>query len=158
VGMGPSTGLGLGPNPIVQGRLFVAVQYAMASFELGAEASLPSTTSQGDGSGFRHNLLLASMAACGHYRSVSACGLGKFGEIRVRGQGVDVSASPTGSVAQVGPRLASSLELGDRLLLLAHTEALVLLTSWTVDMDYRAVWTMPRISALVGIDLAARFQ
>jgi hypothetical protein len=157
-GLGPSVGLGLGPNAIAQGRLFVGVQYAMVSLELGAEASLPSTTRQDDGSGFRHNLILATIAACGHYGVFSGCALGKVGQIQVRGLGVDVPASPTGFVAQVGPRLAISLGLGDHLAVLAHTDGLYLLTPWTVDLNHTAFWTMPRFGAVVGIDVAARFR
>ena len=45
-GGGPSVGLGLGPDPIAQGRLFLSVQFGQAALELGIEASLPSTTRQ----------------------------------------------------------------------------------------------------------------
>lgn len=158
VGVGPSVGLGLGPDPIAQGRVFVAVQYAMVSFELGAEASLPSTTRQNDGSGFRHNLILGTVAACGHYRPISACALGKLGEIQVHGLGVDVPASPSGFVAQIGPRLSLGLGLGDHLTVLAHADALYLLTPWTVDLNHTTIWAMSRFGALVGIDLAVRFR
>jgi hypothetical protein len=157
-GLGPSVGFGLGPDPIAQGRLFLAVQYGKGSIELGAEASLPSKTRLPNGGGFRHQLILGSLAACGWHSSISACALAKLGRIQVQGMGVDKPASPAGLVAQVGPRLTYSLGLGDHLVLMGHVDALYLLTPWTVYVNHVAVWTMPRFGAVAGIDLAANFQ
>ncbi len=157
-GLGPSVGFGLAPGPVAQGRLFLAGQYGIGSIELGAEASLPSTTRLADGGGFRHQLMLGSLAACGWHRSISACALAKLGRIQVHGIGVDEPTSPAGFVAQVGPRLAYSLELGDHLVLVGHVEGLYLLTPWTVYVNRVPAWTMPRFSAVAGIDLAVNFQ
>ena len=157
-GIGASAGFALGPNPTAQGRIFFGLQHAAASLEFGAEASLPTTTRQTDGIGFRQNLILGTLAACGHYRFAAACALGKFGQIRVRGLGVDVPSSPTGFIAQAGPRLVATLGLGKQLLLLGHVDALVLLTPWTVELNHTDFWKMPRFGAALGIDLAARFR
>jgi len=157
-GIGPEAGVNLGPNLIAQGRIFCALQYAAASIELGAEASLPTTTRQTDGIGFRQNLILGTVAACGHYRFASACALGKFGQIRVSGLGVDAPSSPTGFIAQAGPRVAATLRLGEQLLLLVHADALFLLTPWAVELNRTAIWTMPWFGAVLGVDLAARFH
>ena len=156
-GGGPSAGLGLGPDPIAQGRLFLSVQFGQAALELGIEASLPSTTRQDYGGGFRHHLVLGTVAACGLRGSTSACAIVKLGQIGVQGVGVDKPASPEGFVAQVGPRLAYSIGLGDHLALVGHADALYLLTSWTITVNHVAVWTMPRLGAVAGIDLAVRF-
>jgi hypothetical protein len=157
-GVGPAVGLGLGPDPIAQGRLFGAVQYGRVSIELAAEASLPSTTRLPNGGGFRHQLTLGSLAACGWHRSISACALAKLGRIQVRGIGVDEPASAAGFVAQIGPRLAYSLGLSDHLVLMGHADALYMLTPWTVYVNHVAAWTMPRVGAVAGIDVAANFQ
>ena len=157
-GLGPAAGIGLGPNLTAQGRMFFALQRTAASIEFGAEASLPTTTRQTDGIGFRENLILGTVAACGHYRFASACALGKFGQIRVSGLGVDVPSFPTGFIAQAGPRVAATLGLGAQLLLLGHADALFLLTPWTVELNHTAIWTMPRFGAVLGVDLAARFR
>ena len=157
-GLGPAVGIGLGPDPIAQGRLFGAVQYGRGSIELGAEASLPSTTHLSGGGGFRHQLMLGSLAACGWHGPISACALAKLGRIQVKGIGIDEPASPAGFVAQVGPRFTYSLGLGDDLVLMAHVDALYLLTPWTVYVNHVAVWTMPRFGAVAGIDVAVNFQ
>ncbi|MBN1611881.1 MAG: hypothetical protein JW940_34940 [Polyangiaceae bacterium] len=157
-GAGPSVGFGLGPDPIVQGRLLLTLGLGQAALELGVEASLPSTTELAQGGGFRHELMLGTLGACGCYGSISACGLAKLGRIQVHGTGVDRPASPAGFFAQAGPGLAYSLALGDRLGLLGHLDALYLLTPWTVDLNHVAVWTMPRLSAVAGIDLTLRFR
>lgn len=157
-GLGPSVGFGLGPVPVAQGRLFLALQTGWAGLEAGAEASLPSVTREAYGGGFRHELLFGTLAACGWHVSTAICALGKVGQLQVRGEGVDKRASPDGLVAQIGPRLAYSLRLGSHLALLGHIDGLYLLTPWTVDLNHVTVWTMPRFSAVAGIDLAARFR
>jgi hypothetical protein len=158
VGVGPSIGFGLGPTPVGQGRIFFGVQHGWAGLELGAEASATSTTRQTYGGGFRHDLRLGTVAACAWHGPIGVCGLAKLGRIRVQGIGVDVSASPKGLIAETGPRLVYALGIGDHLVLLGHVEMLWLLTSWTVDVNRQAVWTMPRLATLVGIDLAAHFR
>jgi hypothetical protein len=157
VGLGPSVGLGLGPKLLAQGRLFFFVQHGQAAFELAAEASLPTTTRQPYGGGFRHELVLGVAAVCGLHRSISACAIAKLGRILVHGVGLDKPASASGSIGMVGPRLGYSLRLGDHLVLLGHVEGLYLMTSWTVEVNDVAVWTMPRFGAVAGIDLAAHF-
>lgn len=157
VGAGPLLGVGLGPDPTVLGRAFVAAQFDGVALELGAETSLQSTAHSSSAGGFRHRLLLATLATCGVYRSFSACGVAKLGRIQVHGIEVDQPASPKGLVAQVGPRLAYALRLEDHVVLLGHMEGLYLLTPWTVDLNHVAVWNMPRLSAVTGIALAARF-
>ena len=157
-GLGSSIGFGLAPNAVAEGRLFLALQNGWVGFESGVEASLPSTHRQSYGGGYRHELFLGMLAACGRKGSLSACGVGKLGQILVRGTGDDKPASSSGFLAQVGPRLGYSLELGTHLALLGHVEALYLLTPWTVALNHVGVWTMPRFSAVAGIDLAARFR
>jgi hypothetical protein len=157
-GLGPSIGFGLAPNAVGQGRLFLALQTGPLGLEAGAEGVLPSTTREPYGGGFRHELFLGTLAACGWQGAFAACGVGKLGEIQVHGTGVDRPASPSGFVAQLGPRLTYSFGLGNHILLLGHIESLYLLTPWTVDLNQLNVWTMPRISAIAGIDVAARFQ
>lgn len=156
-GVGASTGLGLGPNPVAQGRLFLSLGFGRASSEVGVEATLPATTRQGYGGGFRHQLVLGTWAGCGLHRSSAACLVVKLGQLGVRGVGVDKPASPGGFLAQTGLRLGYSIGLGDHLVLVGHADALYALTAWTVEVNHVAVWTMPRLSALVGIDLALRF-
>lgn len=157
VGAGPLLGVGLEPDPTLLGRAFVAAQIDGVGVELGAEASLQSTTHLNGGGGFRHRLLLATLATCGGYGSFSACEVAKLGQIQVEGIDVDRAASPKGLITQVGPRLTYALRLDEHVVLLGHAEGLYLLTPWTVDLNHVAVWTMPRLSAVTGIALAARF-
>jgi hypothetical protein len=157
-GLGPSIGLGLAPSTVAQGRLFFALQTGWFGLEAGAEASLPSTKREAYGGGFRQEVFWGTLAACGWGGSIAACGVGKLGQIQVHGTGVDRPASPSGFVAQVGPRLAYSVGLGDYLVLLGHIEGLYLVTPWTVELNKLDVWTMPRLGAVAGIDLATRFH
>src|SRR5581483_11663466 len=92
--------------------LFFGVRRRDLSLEVGAEASLPSTSRQPDGSGFRHSTIGGSLAVCEHRGALSACLLGKVSQIRVSGMGVDQPRSPTEMAAQAGFRLAAAFPLG----------------------------------------------
>ena len=156
-GIGPAVGWGMGPHAVGLGRLFLSLNSGWIGAELGAEATLPSTTHVDGGAGFRHELILATLAACGSRGSVAVCAVGKLGSLRVRGTGVDNPASPSGLVGQIGTRLAYSLGLGHHLTLQGHLEGLCLPTPWTIDLNQVAVWTMPRFGAAAGMALARRF-
>ncbi len=157
-GLGSSLAFGVAPHTVAQGRLFLALQRGWVGLEAGAEASLPSTHREAYGGGYRYEQLLGTLAACGYAGTFSVCGVGKLGQIHVRGTGVDKPASSSGFLAQVGPRLGYSLGLGNHLALLGQVEALYSLTPWTVDLNQVTVWTMPRLGAVAGIDLTARFR
>jgi hypothetical protein len=157
VGVGPAIGIGLAPSAVGLVRLFGAVQRGWLGLEVGAEASQASATRQAYGNGFRHHLELGTLAGCAWHGPFSACALGKLGRVQVQGVGVDVPASPKGAVAEAGPRIAYSLGIDQHLTLQGHLEALCTLTSWTVNVNRVAAWTMPRFATVAGIDLAARF-
>lgn len=157
LGVGLSLGAGLAPTAVGQGRVFASLRRRWLGFELAAEATTSSTKRQDYGGGFQHELMLGTFAACYWQEPVAACGIVKFGRLQAQGSGVDIPASPRGFVAQTGPRLAYELGLGRHLAVLGHVEALWLFTPWTVNVNHQAVWTMPRIAAIVGLDVAARF-
>ena len=158
LGIGPSLAWRIAPSFTGSARLFLGLRRNDLSFEVGGEATLPSTLRQWDGSGFRQNLLGASAALCGHRQALSACVLGKASQVRVTGLGVDQPRSPTGFVAQVGLRLAADVELGGPWFATAHVDALGLLSPYTVTLSQAGVWEMPRLGALVGVDLSVRFR
>lgn len=158
LGVGLSLGEGLAPTTAGQGRAFASLRRRWLGFELAAEATASSTKRQDYGGGFQHELMLGTFAACYWQAPIAACGVVKFGRLQAQGSGVDIPASPRGFVAQSGPRLAYELGLGRHLAVLGHVEALWLFTPWTVNVNHQAVWTMPRIAAIVGLDVAARFQ
>lgn len=158
LGIGPSLALGIAPSATGSARLFFGVRRRNLSVEVGAEATYPSTERQWDGSGFRQSLIGASAALCGHRQSLSACVLGKASQARVSGLGVDQPRSPTGFVAQAGLRIAAALQLGGPWSATAHVDVLGLITPCTVDLNKVGVWEMPRLAALAGIDVSARFR
>lgn len=157
-GLGPSVGVGIAPDVSVLGRGFVSLRLDSASVELGVEGNPWIRSRLEDGQGFRQQILLATLAGCWHLQDLSACGFTKIGALRVTGEGVDQPASSAGAVVQAGPRLAYLIRIGDPLGLLVHLDANYLLSPWSVTLDGANVWTMPRVSAVAGIDLVARFR
>jgi len=158
VGAGVSAGLGISPHVVGLGRLSVAAAWSHVAVELAGEVSAPSTTSRPDGGGFSQEELLASLAGCGVIAPLSACAVGKIGELRAVGQWVDVRLTTSGLELQAGLRLAASHSLGRRAEIIVHAECLGRLARGTIMLDSMPLWTTPRYLALFGMDLAFRFR
>lgn len=158
VGVGASAGFGVASDPTALGRLFGTVAWPHAALELGGEVSAPSTTHRSDGGGFSQEELLASLAACWVHAAWNACAVGKLGELRVRGQAVDVPLTASGLMIQTGVRLAYSQPLGRRTYIGARAEALARVTEGTVTLDSSPVWSTPRVATVLGIDVGVRFR
>src|SRR5437762_681388 len=79
----------LSSRAVVLGRMLGSVGWRSLSFELAAEASLPTTTRRPDGAGFSQQHLLASTAACAVLARWSACLLAKAGAVRMAGENID---------------------------------------------------------------------
>ena len=127
------------------------------SLELGVDAALPATQHQIDGTGFSLDRFAGSGAACGHAGAIAACVTGTVGVLRARGTGVDAPAAPSGMFSQAGARIAATLDFGGRYFAAARLDGLVMLSTWTVTLNNTATWTTPRVGALIGVDVGARF-
>jgi hypothetical protein len=158
LGLGPSLAWGMSPSTLANGRLFLGIRRDDLSFEVGLEASYPSENQRWRGSGFREMVIAGTAGVCGHLSAISACALGKAGQLRIEGLGVDEPQKPSGFLAQTGARLGATLGLGENWLVAGHLGGLLLLTPRTVQLNGASVWDMPRLSAFAGIDLGARFR
>jgi hypothetical protein len=158
VGVGAAAGLGVTSEPVAIARLFATAAWSHVAVELAGEVSTPSTTHRADGAGFSQEQVLASLAGCGVLGAWSVCAVGKAGELRVVGQGVDVPLTASGLMIQAGLRLAAAHAFGRRTYIVAHVEGLGRLTQGDVTLDSMPVWTTPTFAALLGIDLALRFR
>ncbi|HSY41685.1 MAG TPA: hypothetical protein VLA79_19230 [Polyangia bacterium] len=158
VGAGAAAGFGVTSEPVAIGRLFATVAWSHVAVELAGEVSTPSTTHRADGAGFSQEQILASLAGCGVRGAWSVCAVGKAGELRVVGQGVDVPLTASGLMLQAGLRLAAAHAFGHRTYIVAHVEGLGRLTQGDVTLDSMPVWTTPTFAALLGIDLAWRIK
>jgi hypothetical protein len=158
LGIGPQVAYGIAPSMVADGRIFFGLRRGDFSVEVGAETNYPRAFDRWDGSGFRELLLASSLALCHHQGPASACLLGKAGELRVTGLGLDVKLSPAAFVAHAGARLGAALGLSKWWFLGVHVDGLLLLTPCTIQIDGSPIWEMPRIAAFAGIDIAARFR
>jgi hypothetical protein len=158
VGAGGAVGLGVASSAVPLGRLLGAIEWSHVAVELAGEISAPSTTHRADGAGFSQQHFLASVAGCGVRRPLRACLVGKVGEIRVVGQGIDVPATATGPMVQAGLRLAVTHMVGSSFQIGVHADGLALITQGIVTLDSMPVWTAPRLAVLFGADIALRFR
>jgi hypothetical protein len=158
VGVGGAAGLGVSSNPVALARLFATAAWSHVAVELAGEVSAPSTTHRADGAGFSQEQVLASLAGCGVRGLWSVCAVGKAGELRAVGQGVNVPLTASGLMVQAGLRVGASFTFGHRTYIVAHLDGLGRLTQGTVTLDSMPVWTTPTFAALVGIDVAYRFE
>jgi hypothetical protein len=156
-GLGPALGLGLGPQAMGVGRIFVSGRAARFSLELGVDGGTPARLEEPDGSGFSLSRFAATTAACGHVGAFAACATGLLGLLQARGFGVDLPASETGLFAAVGARVAATRDFAARWFVAGRLDGILLLSSWTVRLNETAVWTTPRAGALVGLDVGVRF-
>jgi hypothetical protein len=157
VGLGPALALGVSPQATGVARVFVSGRLARLSLEIGFDAAWPTTQHQVDGSGFALDRFAGGGAACGHAGAFAACVTGTFGILRARGTGVDAPAAPSGLFSQAGARIAATLDFGGRYFAAARLDGLVMLSTWTVTLNQTATWTTPRVGALIGLDVGARF-
>ncbi len=156
VGAGPAVGIGLTPHVTAFGRLFVVARFRQLSGEIAADAALPATLDYRDGTGVAVNALGSSAAGCAHAAIVSACLLGRLGWLRAQGMGIAVPRTAWGHFGEIGMRLAGTKELG-QFIVTAHADGLVMLSRWNVVLNDAVVWTVPRVGAVVGLDVAVRF-
>jgi hypothetical protein len=156
VGLGPSLALGVSPEPTGLGRIFVSARRAWVSFELALDAAMPVTQHLADGTGFSLRRFAAGGAVCGHVRAFAGCALGIVGLLQARGVDLDVPRSPSGVFSQLGARVAATRDFG-RYFLAVHVDGLVMSARWTVTLNQAAAWTTPRVGAVIGVDLGARF-
>jgi hypothetical protein len=156
VGAGPAVGLGMTPETTAFGRLFVAARVRRLSVEIAADAALPATLREPDGTGVVVNALGSSAAGCAHVSVASACLLGRVGWIRARGMGIATPSASWGRFGEVGIRAAATRESG-RFIVSVHADGLVMLSRWDVVLNDAVVWTVPRVGGVVGLDVALRF-
>ena len=157
VGLGPALAIGVAPETTGLARLFVSGRRDRFSLELAVDAALPATRHEVDGSGFSLDRFAAGTAGCAHFRMLAGCLTATGGLLRASGVGVNAPASPTGWFSQLGARVAATLDFGDRFFATARVDGLVMLSPWTVTLNDIAAWTTPRVGALIGLDLGARF-
>ena len=153
---GPSIGFGMSSRPVLLAGMLGSVGWRNLSLELGAEASLPTTTRRVDGAGFSQQHLLVSGGACALLQHWSACLLAKAGEVRMSGENIDRPTSATVPIVEVGARVGVVHHLGRRLFVGVHAEGLANVTRWTATLDQVPVWTAPRFAAVLGIDVGIR--
>jgi hypothetical protein len=156
VGAGPAVGVGMVPDATMFGRLFVVARLRRLSAELGADAALPVTLREPDGTGVVMNATGISAAGCAHVSVMSACALSRLGWLRGRGTGIAEPHTSWGRFTEIGVRLAGSTELG-RFIISLHADGLVTLARWNVVLNDAVVWSVPRVGAVVGLDVALRF-
>jgi len=157
-GLGASVAWGISPSATANLRLFLGCRRKDLSLEVGAESSYPSEDLRWGGSGFRAVQLAGTAALCGHRSALSACAVGKAGQLRVEGTGLDKPETASGFLGQAGLRFAGVAELGKGWLVGARLDGLWLVTPHTVQLNGVGVWDMPNRSVLAGLDLAVRFR
>lgn len=157
-GLGPAAAFGLAPRSTPMGRLFVDLQWARRiSLELAVDGAWPITLEVPKSGGFELKRTSGAAAGCGHRRPFIACLLGTVGVLQARGIGVDVASSPTGVFYQLGARLGARFDLGSRYFAGARVDGLWFPAPWTVEVNGVPMWTTPRLSALVGVDVGVIF-
>jgi hypothetical protein len=156
MGAGPALGLGMAPGPIGLARLFGTVSWQHLLVEAAAAASVPRTARRSDGAGFSQQHLLVSAAVCATGTRWSACLLAAAGRVRMQGENIERPTSASAPLAESGIRVGVVQPLGSRAFLGAHADGSAHLIRWTGSLDNVPVWTAPRFSLVLGVDVGVR--
>jgi hypothetical protein len=158
LGAGVLARSGLSPELAVGGRAFGALATGLALFELSVHATVPSSLTQSDGSGFNAYEVGASLAPCLRHRAFAVCGVGTASQHRVQGEGVDRTRSPSSLLAAAGGRVQLLLPVLSRLGVLAGGEFVAILTPRTVLLNNSEVWSTAPIAVTVSLNFAGIFE
>lgn len=158
LGLGAAVGFGMAPDPLVLGRIFGQLSWQRATIQLAVNASLPSTFRRADGAGVSEQLLLLSIAGCEAFGRWNACLVVDAGSVSLAGKDIDNPTATHLPFVDVGLRAGFNQPLGQRAFINAHADGLVVLTRWTANLDDVPVWTTPRFSAAVGMDIGVLFR
>jgi len=156
MGLGPSLALALAPRPTATGRLFVDGRVSWFSVELSLDGALPVERQETTGAGFSLHRFGAEGAACAHAHALAGCVTAGLAYLQASGSGVDAPRAPTGLGAQVGARVVATQQMGSRFFAALRAEGVFLPSRWTVTLNEIAVWSTPRLAALIGVDVGAR--
>lgn len=157
IGAGPSLGMGIAPRAVGLGRLFANGRVGHFSLELAGDAALPVTQQDASGKGFTLDRFAAEADACGHVSVLAACVTATVGRLQAHGLGVDMREAPIGWFSQLGARLAAAYDFSDRYFAAARVDGLVMTAPTHVTLNDSVVWTTPRVGAVLGFDVGARF-
>jgi hypothetical protein len=149
---------GLSPELALGGRAFGAFATGLALIELSVHATAPSSLTQSDGSGFNAYEVGASLAPCLRLRALAVCGVGTASQLRVQGEGVDRTRSPSSLLAAAGGRVQLLLPVLSRLGVLAGGEVVGILTPRTVLLNESKVWSTAPVAVTVSLNFAGIFE
>ena len=159
--MGAGAGLfvtfGWAPSLVAGGSAFVVGRGPNLSGQLGFETILPERAVRDNGSGFETSILAASFVPCMRLRSIEACSIIRFGQVRIQGFGVDEPRTPRAPFSQAGLRLGLAQALGAGVEAKTHAEVVCTLAPWKVQLNGSETFAAPLFVFLMGFDLAAFF-
>jgi hypothetical protein len=158
LGAGVLVRSGLSPELAMGGRAFGALATGPVLFELSVHATAPSSLTQSDGSGFNAYEVGASLAPCLRLRALAVCGVGTASQLRVQGEGVDRTRSPSSLLAAAGGRVQLLLPVLSRLGVLAGGEVVAILTPRTVLLNDGEVWSTAPVAVTVSLNFAGIFE
>jgi hypothetical protein len=158
LGAGPALGLGLSSRPVALGRIFAGIVWPRLSLEIGAQASLPTTTRRdSDRAGFSQWLMAVTTAACAGGTRWNGCLLMAAGAVHMAGKDIDIARSAWAPIVSAGARIGYTQRLGQRSFLYAHADGLANVVRWAGELDMVPAWTAPPFAAALGIDAGIRF-
>jgi hypothetical protein len=154
VGAGGMARSGFSPRIVPGGRAFGAVAIDAALLELSAHASGLSRLRQADGSGFSSYEIGASLAPCFRLPPLGFCAVGTASYLHVRGEGVDLTRSPSSLLAAAGGRVQLLWPKLGRFGLLLAGEVVAILTPRDVSLNESTVWSTAPVAVTLSLNFA----
>lgn len=156
-GAGTSVLLGWSPRVSFGARVFVVRRGHHFAVEAAAEVTAPTRVERGPGSGFESSSWSGSLAPCFSFGALDGCAVGRIGQVRASGFGLDQPRSPDALLSQLGARVAFSHPIARHFSASAHGEALANLSPWRIRLNQSEVWSTPPVAATFGLSVSASF-
>jgi hypothetical protein len=149
----------LGAAPSVNGGFTVqlGLRYGAFSAAIEGRADVPGATGAPTGGTVSAGLYAASLVPCFHARIFAACALGTVGGLRGVGAGVPVTRTDVTPFAALGVRAGVEIPVAGIVSADLHGDFTGTLTTTTLELDGRDVWTTPRAAGALGGGVVVRF-
>ncbi len=160
--LGALLALGSAPAPALGVAGAFGVRWRAVSINAEGRVDLPSSATFDGSARARTWLLLASFVPCVHQDmprrgSWMLCGIGSVGSIQGSGAGVDVPLQDSSLYGAAGARIGYEAPATWVVAPRIYGDLLATLTSTTVHLDGKSIWTTPTVSGVFGAGAVIRF-
>jgi hypothetical protein len=155
-GAAPAAWIGAAPAASLGGTAFVRVRFRAVSLALAGRADLPASR-RVSGAFVETSVVLGMVVPCAHASVFELCGAFAIGSLRATSRDVPAPKEASSLHVLTGVRAGIDLPVTEAFSVWSHADVMAALTGQTLGLNGAEVYTLPRISAGLGIGFRVRF-